>query len=400
MKKSILIILTLVAVIGLMFAFAGCDLVADVESLIDQSKCEHNFGTDDALEHERVEATCTSKGWVTEKCSLCGKLQTTDIPMDKHTPKHIDPVFPTCTEEGWSDYDVCEDCGHEISHPSRIAPLGHTAQVVPGTKATCLTPGVTDGSMCSICGEILIEQKVIPAYSHKVVSVPKKDATCTEPGYTAGQKCQYCDEIYVGLEVIPAKGHTGHMGEECTVCEEIIPVDIASVLAGEYTTASLEEGHSLANNYIYRVDKKNELSTDGSLIFLTDKYLDNHLNEEGYEMALYLSGTCSTPSGTGYDGRGQICLCQKDTSLADSQSLGNMSSSSTNGNIFDLPTDMFSGLSFYQDADYVYFYFYGDVFELLSEDPWQIGYVSCSATSFNLAECTLLDANGAVRIVY
>lgn len=404
MKKSILIILTLVAVIGVAFAFSGCNVVDEVKNWTDQLTCEHVWMS---TPEEKVEPTCDKAGYTITKCQLCGKLETEDLPMTEHTRIQVAKVEPTCTEAGFTSYYKCEKCEKILTPGDEIAPLGHIEKTITGYNATCTEYGLTDSIICEREGcktdegtqTILVEAKVIPAHGHKVVQLSKKDPTCTETGLTAGQRCQYCTEIYVGLEVIPAKGHTGHMGEECTVCEEIIPVDIASVLAGEYTTTSVNTGESLANNYVYRIKKTGNGFADLSGI---DCNIDL-----GLENVTVFFTSCHIPYSKGYilfvpDGEVADSAAMQDYKVSvDQYSVGT-------ADIFEFKSVIFEGLSFYQDEEYVYFYFYGDSFKInvIDDIDWVNVLIpsleeAVENVAFSLSEITIKEVKGDVeRLVY
>lgn len=194
------------------------------------------------------------------------------ITAPEHTPKTVDAVEATCTEEGHSEYSVCEECGTILTVMTITPKIPHTqGEVVKGTPASCTKTGLTDGYKCTVC-EQTYGQEVIPvddtkhtfteytynndatceadgtetavcdeckvakdtrakaetALGHEYVAVEAKAATCTEDGIKEGYyQCSRCDKYFTAEttgegeeaqtvytevnaeEVIePAKGHT------------------------------------------------------------------------------------------------------------------------------------------------------------------------------------------------
>lgn len=147
------------------------------------------------------------KGWVDQ---LFCKHETKEI---------VAAVEPTCTEDGYTEYEKCTECGKEVTKGAKLEATGHTIVVEKGYAATCTTLGLTDGKKCSVCEEVIEEAKYIPVLGHKKVEVKEKAATCTEAGHTAGVICgNGCGAVYSGYETLPALGHVYKSGT-CEVCE-------------------------------------------------------------------------------------------------------------------------------------------------------------------------------------
>ena len=214
-----------------------------------------------------TEATCTETGLTDgKKCSVCGEtllsqevipasghkdddnnfecdVCSTDLCTD-HVPAEAveeNRIEATCASKGSYDLVVkCANCGEEISREAKeIAELPHTEEVVAGKDATCTETGLTEGKKCSVCGETLVAQEEIPMANHTEEVIPGKAATCTEAGLTDGKKCSVCGETTVAQEEIPA-GHNIVDGA-CTVCG-VIP----NVFAGKQFAASSD---TAANMY-------------------------------------------------------------------------------------------------------------------------------------------------------
>ena len=102
-----------------------------------------------------VDATCTAKGKLVEKCSVCGFVKETITPKTEHifqkdTEASIDP---TCTEGG-KLVEKCKDCPE--TRETTLSALGHQwaedPQDARNAVATHNTPGIVV-EKCGRCGE-------------------------------------------------------------------------------------------------------------------------------------------------------------------------------------------------------------------------------------------------------
>ncbi len=161
----------------------------------------------DFIEIERTDATCTSDGLITLKCS-CGETKTEVIPATGHAEiVDSEAVEATCTKAGVTKASHCGTCGAIISEAEEIPAVGHKEVEVPAVEPTCAEDGHTAGSKCDVCGELLGKTEKIPALGHTEVDIPAVEPTCTEDGQTAGVKCSRCGAVITGLTVIKAAGH-------------------------------------------------------------------------------------------------------------------------------------------------------------------------------------------------
>ena len=185
---------------------------------------EHVAG--EAVEENRVEATCTTEGSydLVVKCSVCGDEISRDhkvIPVIDHTEEVVPGKAATCTATGLTDGKKCSVCGATLLAQEEIPMAAHTEEAVAGKDATCTETGLTEGKKCSVCGAILLAQEEIPMAAHTEEAVPGKAATCTATGLTDGKKCSVCGATLLAQEEIPMATHT----------EEVVPGKAATCTA-------------------------------------------------------------------------------------------------------------------------------------------------------------------------
>ena len=126
---------------------------------------------------------------------------------------------PTCTTDGYTTY-TCSICGKSYID-SIIPALGHDLIIdTEAQKPTCTEGGTTEGKHCMRC-DYKVEAETIPALNHDIViDVEAKDPTCTESGTTEGKHCTRCD-YKVEAEVIEPLGHTDSNNDgKCDRCGE------------------------------------------------------------------------------------------------------------------------------------------------------------------------------------
>ncbi len=165
--------------------------------------CEHELGEWTVNKAE----SCTDVGIEVRECLKCNTVieaRTFGSPMG-HDMHSLEDKAPTCTEDGYKDYQYCTSCDYKLF--TVIPALGHTEVIDPAKAPTCTETGLTEGKHCSVCGETLIAQELIGALGHTEVVDPAKTPTCTETGLTVGKHCSVCGETLVVQEVVPALGH-------------------------------------------------------------------------------------------------------------------------------------------------------------------------------------------------
>lgn len=286
MKKT-LIIISLVAVIGIALVFTGCNVVDDVKNWADQLTCEHvNLDEPD----EKVPATCTSAGYEIYRCSLCGRKETVELPIEQHKTVEIAPIAATCIKEGYTSGLECSECKQIVVKPVVVPASGHIEVIDKAVPATCLSDGLTEGKHCSVCDEIIVKQKVISAFGHKVQELGAKAPTCTEPGLTKGYKCYNCGDVFTAQVEIPALGHSF---DENMVCEECdLEFSFELIASSPNNTEKPLVGETLSQGlYSYSGLISGVSAPSATLTFSEAKYLNGNTfssNQEGFDEPLAL----------------------------------------------------------------------------------------------------------------
>jgi hypothetical protein len=163
-----------------------------------------------------VEPTCTETGLTEGKhCSVCNEVlvKQDTVPATGHASDDAveeNRVEPTCTKDG--SYDTvtyCMVCNNETSrNTNTISALGHTeGEAVEENKvdATCIDDGSFDTVVyCTVCNEELSrETTVVPATGHTLGDwTITKEPTTTDEGEES-RTCINCD--YAEVKTLPVE---------------------------------------------------------------------------------------------------------------------------------------------------------------------------------------------------
>lgn len=172
---------------------------------------KHTFG--DAVVTK--EATCTAKGESTKTCTVCGKVETTEIAALGHNYELQDGKEATCTEAGYGK-QVCSRCGDTIN--SDIPATGHSVASY-AEEPTCTNAGIAvcscgtkfavsalghkdannDGN-CDVCGESIVDPDI---FSNIALSVSRPSTTVIPYGHSLVLKAKTnVEELPLGYSVI------------------------------------------------------------------------------------------------------------------------------------------------------------------------------------------------------
>ena len=112
------------------------------------TKAAHSFGDWSVTK----EATCTEAGEESRTCSVCGTVETKEIPAKGHTvgKEWVTTKKATCTKEG-KKVQKCTVCG-EVVNTKTIKALGHEWETI--TKEPTCTEAGEEYKKCTRCSEI------------------------------------------------------------------------------------------------------------------------------------------------------------------------------------------------------------------------------------------------------
>ncbi|MGN0469244.1 MAG: fibronectin type III domain-containing protein, partial [Acutalibacteraceae bacterium] len=254
-------------------------------------------------EKDETAATCTSDGYITYTCSVCGEsyAEKTENALG-HSEVTDEAVLPTCTENGLTQGSHCSVCGIIIKAQTVIEKTGHTEIIIKKSEPTCTQSGLSEGVKCSVCGEILFSQEIIDPVGHSLgdwletvkptctksgvmirrcsccdyfesketvplghteTSIEKTNPTCTSCGLTEGIKCSVCGEILKSQQIIESLGHDigqWKTTEAATCTEEGTETRFCSRCDFSQTRTVNPSGHLLSD---WITDKDSDCTSTG-----------------------------------------------------------------------------------------------------------------------------------------
>ena len=142
-----------------------------------------------------TEPTCTSSGYTTHTCDVCGSSFVDTFVDGGHIWTSV-VTEPTHTEMGFTTY-TCSRCKESYTS-DYVAPIGHSFDDGVVTKEpTCTAEG--EMLYTCACGETFTAP--IAKADHELVATVT-EPTCTELGFTT-HACKHCDYAYTDTYVAP-----------------------------------------------------------------------------------------------------------------------------------------------------------------------------------------------------
>lgn len=198
---------------------AGCDYKEEIKT----AALGHNWN-----DGETTPSTCQKQGNILYTCLRCGGTKTVKLELAQHT-MIIDKEASkeaTCTSRGYETYK-CSVAGCSYGYSILGAePTGHQNKKVETTPSTCKMSGLKK-TICKDCNTIL-SVEVLSLAEH-TYSSDVKAPTCTEMGYTI-YTCGVCGDTYKDnyKSVVP------HNFDE-TITENVTIVDATCTVDGSKT---------------------------------------------------------------------------------------------------------------------------------------------------------------------
>ncbi|MBR2836445.1 MAG: hypothetical protein IKE43_12155 [Coriobacteriales bacterium] len=154
---------------------------------------------------EWVDQTCTTDGYITYQCNICGDTYTDIYPATGHNWEREGGSPASCTEPGFKAW-VCTYCYESYFEYLDDAPaLGHDWHFAGTVPPSCEEDGY-DLYRCSRCGEEYANN-FVPATGHNWEREGGSPPDCTHAGYK-GWRCTVCGAEY--LEYFEGGDPLGH----------------------------------------------------------------------------------------------------------------------------------------------------------------------------------------------
>ena len=204
--------------------------------------------------------TCIDQGYTTYACVSCGSSYTGDYTNAAGHSYSSVVTTPTCTAQGYTTY-TCKTCG--TSYKDLITnPTGHSYKTTT-VSATCTTAGSVTKT-CSSCGDKQVTTTPATGHSYKTTTV---SATCITAG-SVTKTCSSCGDKQV--TTTPATGHSYTAGN-CTVCGAADPNYNPGVTIPTLTLKSptLEFKDMITVNAFYTAENIQDVAEMGMITYST-----------------------------------------------------------------------------------------------------------------------------------
>ena len=182
---------------------------------------QHSFTKEIAEDDYYVSGDC-SKGTEYYKSCGCGASDhdhTFTVAAGNHDIVHHEGLAPTCTEDGYKEYDTCTRCGYttfEVIHSE-----GHTFKHHDEVAPTCEKDGCPAYDECTVCGYCSLEPTILAAIKGENPEAVERDDLWVATGH---------DVYYVPEKAPESCGVSGtHEHYECAHCKEAFADEAAAI---------------------------------------------------------------------------------------------------------------------------------------------------------------------------
>jgi hypothetical protein len=158
---------------------------------------------------QKVEATCTSQGYVIYSCD-CGDVFVDNYTTEKPHNYLSKIVLPSCEKDGYTQYQ-CQNCGYTYTADSVLA-LGHNYTSIV-TEPTCEEKGYTTNT-CKNCEHTYVSNEINAlGHCYKTETVAP---TVDTQGYDK-HSCLHCKKSYQDNYVNKLTYPLTYSDETCTI---------------------------------------------------------------------------------------------------------------------------------------------------------------------------------------
>jgi len=215
MKKTLVLVLALVAVIGLMTVCASADEIQHELVYVPAAPACHTEGNVEYW-YCTAENCCEGGIYLDEAGTQISNYKSVRIPAVNELT-HVEAVPATCETEGCAEYWTCEACegvfadaaGKQLTNVKNLVILPHSDLIhVEAVAPTCHSNGNVEHWYCEECGYHEVEggipsnalSVILPATGEaKLTKVEAKEATCHEVGNNEYYVCE-CGVCFTDAE--------------------------------------------------------------------------------------------------------------------------------------------------------------------------------------------------------